>query len=100
MKLNPVVRSTLLAAPLLFAGAAFSASDNATGDELITAKVKTVLAQDKRLQVQTPIEVQTRNGVVSLAGDVETPAMVYRAVEKVRAVEGVREVDTHHLDAR
>lgn len=86
----------VLAAPML-AAAADSAQ---SGDELISARVTAVLAQDKRLQVQTPINVTTRNGVVSLAGEVETPSMVYRAVEKAREVEGVREVDTHHLEAR
>ena len=100
MKLNQIVRASLFAAPLLLPGTALAASDTLSGDALITDRVKTALAEDKRLQVRAPIEVNTRDGVVSLSGDVRTPAMVYRAVEKARQIDGVRDVDTHHLEAR
>ena len=103
MKLKPVSKICLLLVfPVLAPMAAVSAADEAamSGDELISARVTAVLAQDKRLRVQDPINVTTRNGVVSLAGEVESPSMVYRAVEKTRKIEGVREVDTHYLEAR
>lgn len=100
MKLNPIMRASLFAAPLLLPGTALAASDTLSGDALITDRVKTALAEDRRLQVKAPIEVHTRDGVVSLSGDVRTPAMVYRAVEKTRQIDGVRDVETHHLEAR
>ena len=100
MKRHLCVRACFIAVPLLFAASAFAAETTPSGDELITAKVQAALAADKRLQVKAPLEVKTRGGVVAIIGDVETPSMVYRVVETTRNVEGVKEVDTHHLEAR
>lgn len=100
MKHHLAVRACVVAVPLLFAAPVFAADAAPSGYELITAKVQAALAADKRLQVKAPLEVKTRGGVVALSGDVETPSMVYRAVETTRNVEGVKEVDTHHLEAR
>ncbi|MGQ0620569.1 MAG: BON domain-containing protein [Panacagrimonas sp.] len=69
-------------------------------DALITSKVQAALAADKRLQVRAPLDVETRNGVVSIAGDVVTAPMVYRAVEVTRDIEGVKQVNTDRLEAR
>lgn len=86
--------SLALSAPVLAAGA------SAETDAAITTQVQSALAADKRLQVRSPLEVQTQDGVVSLVGDVTSASMVYRAVEVTRGVEGVKDVDTHRLDAR
>lgn len=91
---------TCLALALLVALPAWAADVAPSADEDLTAKVQAALAADKRLQVKAPLEVKSRNGVVALIGDVESPSMVYRAVETVRGVDGVKEVDTHHLEAR
>lgn len=99
MKPTLFFRAGLVAVPLLLATSAFAADSTATGDELITAKVQAALAADKRLQVRAPLEVRTQDGVVQIVGDVKTPAMVYRAVETARTVEGVKDVDTNRLDA-
>lgn len=100
MKRHLSVRACFVAVPLLFAAPAFAAETTPSDDALITAKVQAALAADKRLQVKAPLEVKTRDGVVAISGDAETASMVYRAVETARSVEGVKEVDTHHLEAR
>lgn len=87
------------AASVLACTPAFAADSAASPDEAITAKVQAALAADKRLQVRAPLEVRTQAGVVQLIGDVQSPSMVYRAVETARNVEGVKEVDTNRLEA-
>ena len=98
MTQQPLFYSALIALSLCGSVPAFAA--DAGADAAITEKVQAALAADKRLQVVAPLEVVTRDGVVSIVGDVKTASMVYRAVETTRNVEGVKEVDTHRLDAR
>lgn len=100
MNAMQLFRTSLIAIPVLLAAPAFGADSAPSGDELITSKVQAALAADKRLQVKAPLEVRTQDGVVEIVGDVKTPAMVYRAVETARTVDGVKDVDTNRLDAR
>jgi osmotically-inducible protein OsmY len=93
-------QSLVLALSLFGALPAFAADSAPDSDAAITAKVQAALAADKRLQVKAPLDVSTRGGVVKISGDVESASMVYRAVETTRTVEGVKDVDTHQLDAR
>lgn len=76
------------------------AAEVSTTDAEITSKVQAALAADKRLQIETPLDVSTREGVVSLVGDLASASMVYRAVETTRTVDGVKDVDTNKLEAR
>lgn len=95
------VSSVALAALSLGATAlpALAAEADPAADAAITAKVQAALAADRRLQVREPLQVRTRGGVVELVGEAESASMVYRAVETTRNVEGVKDVDTHRLDA-
>lgn len=97
---TPAFRASLVGLSLVFGAPAFAAGASADADAAITSKVQSALAADKRLQVKSPLQVQTQDGVVSLVGDVSSASMVYRAVEVTRGVEGVKDVDTHRLDAR
>lgn len=101
MNRKPLIQATLMALSLsLPAVPAFAAGASSQDDAAITAKVQAALAADKRLEVRAPLEVVTQEGVVSIVGDVPSASMVYRAVETARKVEGVKEVDSHRLDAR
>jgi osmotically-inducible protein OsmY len=59
------------------------------GDAAITAAVKTRLAADVELSTVTNIEVDTTNGVVTLAGQVGSDGVKRRAEEIAKNVEGV-----------
>jgi hyperosmotically inducible protein len=69
---------------------------DAVSDTWITTKVKSsLLAEDA-----TPgmaIEVETKDGVVSLSGTVATEAEREMAVNKAKAVKGVRDVSADGL---
>ncbi|TDU31355.1 BON domain-containing protein [Panacagrimonas perspica] len=99
MKLDRVLLIPLAALSLFAAAPSLAAEGGASTDETITANVQAALAADKRLQVREPLQVRTRAGVVELIGEAESASMVYRAVETARNVDGVREVDSHRLDA-
>ncbi len=60
-------------------------------DAGITTAVKTKFAADDTVKAYR-IDVDTKDKVVTLKGDVETPAARERAVEIARATEGVRDV--------
>ncbi len=62
-------------------------------DTVITATVKTDLARDVRLGTLTGIEVNTTQGVVTLAGKVHTSEEKALVEQKVRGVEGVVKVN-------
>lgn len=96
---RPALLALALAMPLVPLTAHAAESDSGS-DAAITAKVQAALAADRRLEVREPLQVRTRGGVVELIGEAESPSMVYRAVETARGVEGVKDVDTHRLDAR
>ncbi len=58
-------------------------------DLAITTAVKSKLASDVDLSTVTNIEINTTNGVVTLAGQVSSEAMKNRAGEVASQVEGV-----------
>ena len=60
-------------------------------DVTITARVKTVLLNDRQV-VATKIEVSTAAGIVTLSGSVKSKAEEARAIEVARTVTGVRDV--------
>lgn len=59
------------------------------GDAAITTEVKAKLAADVELSTITGIEVDTANGVVTLAGEVANPEVKRRAEEIAKNVAGV-----------
>jgi osmotically-inducible protein OsmY len=62
-------------------------------DTLITATVKTELAKDVRLGTLTGIEVNTTQGVVTLAGKVHNSEEKALVEQNVRSVKGVVKVN-------
>lgn len=74
-----------------------------TGDALdnagLTAKVKTKLAADVRLSTLTSINVDSRDGIVTLTGTVPTAADKRQAEHVVKNTEGVKHA-INHLEVR
>ena len=69
---------------------------DAASDTWITTKVKsTLLAEDATPGMD--IEVETKDGVVSLSGTVATEAEKEAAVAKAKGIKGVREVSADGL---
>jgi hyperosmotically inducible protein len=66
----------------------------AIDDATITTKVKTAVLAEPGLKA-LQIEVDTKNGVVTLAGTVDTPALKERAQQVAQAVNGVKSVDNN-----
>ena len=64
----------------------------ATGDAAVTAKVKAALLAEKDVD-GLKINVDTRDGNVTLTGNVPEPAQVERATQVARGIEGVKAVD-------
>ena len=60
-------------------------------DAGITTNVKTKLAADDTVKAYQ-VDVDTRNGVVTLSGDVETTAAKEQAISIARGTDGVRDV--------
>ena len=58
-------------------------------DAAITAEVKAKLVADIELSTITSIEVETANGVVTLAGQVDTAQAKARAEEITQSIDGV-----------
>ncbi len=80
---------------MLAANEAREAGD-AVSDTWITTKVKSVLLAEG----STPgmdIEVETKDGIVSLSGTVATEAEKEMAISKAKGVEGVRNVSADGL---
>lgn len=86
-------------APLsLAAGDAMDDAGDAVSDTWITTKVKSVLLADD----STPgldIEVETKDGVVSLSGTVATEAQREKAIADTKGIKGVRDVAADGLKA-
>ena len=81
---------------LMLAGFVTACSSTDAG---ITTKVKMKFAADDTVKAYQ-INVDTRKGVVTLTGDVETPAAKTQAVQIARNTEGVRDViDQLHVNA-
>lgn len=64
---------------------------NALDDAALTAKVKAALFAEPGLKM-LQIDVETHDGVVTLAGTVDTPVLHERAVQIAAALMGVRKV--------
>ena len=75
-----------------------AASEQPVTDTWITTKVKTDLLATKDVS-GTEIKVETKNGVVTLAGTVATQAEVDNAVASAKAIKGVTRVDATGLKA-
>ena len=75
-----------------------AASEQPVTDTWITTKVKTDLLATKDVS-GTEIKVETKNGVVTLAGTVATQAEVDKAVASAKAIKGVTRVDSSGLKA-
>jgi hyperosmotically inducible periplasmic protein len=63
-------------------------------DSALTAKVKTALIAEKDLKSMA-INVESKNGVVTLTGELPTAASVTQAETAARNVKGVKEVQNH-----
>lgn len=68
---------------------------NHDADAATTQRVAEALERDSRIRGQ--IRVSTQAGIVRLSGNVESVAMIYRAIEISRAVEGVRRINDDAL---
>ena len=64
-------------------------------DATIKAEVKTKLAKDVRLSTLTNVEVNSTNGVVTLAGEVHNIDEKRAAEEVARSVDGVVRVNNN-----
>ena len=73
-------------------GAAPTAAASAANDARITAQVKAGLAAARDLS-GARIDVDTRDGVVTLSGPVRSAAVKARASEIARTVQDVRDVN-------
>ncbi len=86
----------LLAMTLVFGPAMISMAAQSTGgimdDSAITAHIKAKLAKDVRLGTLTGIEVNTTDGVVTLAGKVKSNDEKQAIEEIARSVDGVKDV--------
>jgi len=78
-----------------------TATDNATAkaaaaidDATITTKVKTAVLAEPGLKT-LQIDVDTKSGVVTLAGTVDTPALKDRAQQVAQSVNGVQSVNNN-----
>lgn len=92
-------RGILFAAAVLALGAFLAGCKTTTtagtqvDDSAIKTKVKAKLAADVRLSTLTNIEVNSTNGVVTLAGQVHNPDEKRLAEQVARSVEGVVKVN-------
>lgn len=66
----------------------------AVEDATITTKVKTAVLAEPGLKT-LKIDVDTKNGVVTLAGSVDTAALKERATEIAQGVNGVKSVENN-----
>jgi hyperosmotically inducible protein len=67
---------------------------DAMGDAAITAKVKSALMADPDVKA-LQIDVDTKDGVVTLNGRVDQRTNVNKAVHIAQGVDGVRSVENH-----
>jgi hyperosmotically inducible protein len=71
------------------------APEDQVSDARITAEVKARLASELQAATLTNVEVNTTNGVVTLAGQVRDAESRQKAEQIARSVEGVREVNNN-----
>jgi hyperosmotically inducible protein len=87
------------AAPPSSMATAQESSDQPGTDTWITTKVKAELMTTKDIP-STEITVTTTNGVVTLAGVVDTKAEVEKSIAVAKAIKGVQKVDSSALKSR
>lgn len=114
-RMHPVPKTLLMAlpfalalsAPLAMAQGAVgekamadaSASEQPVADSWITTKVKADLLVTEETK-GLDINVSTQNGVVTLAGRLDSQAQVDKAAAIARAIKGVKSVDTNTLTVK
>ena len=76
-----------------------AASEHPVADSWITTKVKTELATTEGIK-SGDIDVTTKNGLVTLSGNVASKAQVQKAIAVAKNVNGVRNVDATGLKSR
>jgi osmotically-inducible protein OsmY len=98
MKMSHIIFRFLVALMMIaaFVACASTPQQTSTGehidDTVITTKVKTELANDNLLK-SFQISVETRKGIVSLSGFVDSQYALDQAGRIARGVEGVKSVD-------
>lgn len=96
IRLRCVAAAALVRLTMLVIGCNFTQSPNRQAEDLkITTEVKTKLATDVNASSLANIEVNTTNGVVTLAGQVETAEVKSSAETVARAVPGVVRVNNN-----
>ena len=68
-------------------------------DTWITTKVKTELATTEGIK-SGDISVTTKNGLVTLSGEVNSKAQLQKAIAVAKAVKGVHDVDASALTSK
>jgi hyperosmotically inducible protein len=74
-------------------------SQQPVADTWITTKVKAELATTEGIK-SGDIDVTTKNGLVTLSGNVASKAQVQKAINVAKSVKGVRNVDSSALSSR
>jgi hyperosmotically inducible protein len=87
-------RTTTTMAPKPAAKDTAARAGDAMGDAAITAKVKSALMADPDVKA-LQIDVDTKDGVVTLNGRVDQRTNVNKAVHIAQGVDGVRSVENH-----
>jgi osmotically-inducible protein OsmY len=95
---NPRLRAVLAFAFCALVAATGGACKSGPEDSTITGSVKTKMAADATVPA-TKINVDTKDGVVTLTGEVETDAAKTKAESIAKGVEGVKSV-TNNLTVR
>jgi hyperosmotically inducible protein len=103
VEINMSIKAVAVAAVIAVAGVSASgcasqtvarnteAAEQYASDTAITTKVKTALIAEPNLKA-LDVNVETQNGVVQLAGFVESAEQIHKAVAVAKGVSGVREV--------
>ena len=85
--------TTTTISPTPAASSAIGEAGDALANGALTTKVKAALLADPDVK-SLPIEVTSRDGVVTLAGSLDTPTGIERAVAVTQGVEGVKSVES------
>lgn len=96
MTIRKTLVTCLTTVALLFAGSLIAADKAKVDDETITNEVKRKI-HTNRVLGSSKIEVNTKEGVVTLKGDVKSKDVANTAVEVAQSVPGVNDVDTSEL---
>ncbi len=95
MKAKALILAAAAAAGILAGCRATQAPEAQVRDAEITAEVRRGLASELGLQTMTNVDVNTTNGVVTLAGEVRTPSDRELAEVIARRVPDVRSVNNN-----